>query len=180
MTIFFNFSPTSNHLHPLQAKNCDSNSRLVVDEDDNGKLERVNYHSNRVFITYILYSFVINIDHLIIYARHICILYQKHFHAHCDVIISDVYIYITDKVRIREEDNTVSVQCSNSPLLVKNNAIQIFNEHWYLNVKNTEVHDGTLNFITAIKLSDTDNVVVVGADVNLLILLSKRSHHSNT
>ena len=42
MTIFFNFSPTSNHLHPLQVENCDSNSRLVVDEDDNGKfrLER--------------------------------------------------------------------------------------------------------------------------------------------
>ena len=28
-------------------------------------------------------------------------------------------------------------------------------------------------------LSDTDNVVIVGTDVNLLILLSKRSHHSN-
>ena len=38
MAIFFNFSPTSNHLHPLQVENCDSNSRLVVDEDDNGKL----------------------------------------------------------------------------------------------------------------------------------------------
>ena len=44
MTIFLNFSPTSNHLHPLQVVNCDSNSRLVVDEDDYGKfrLERVN------------------------------------------------------------------------------------------------------------------------------------------
>ena len=44
MAIFFNFSLASNHLHPLQVKNCDSNSRLVVDEDDNGKvrLERVN------------------------------------------------------------------------------------------------------------------------------------------
>ena len=32
------------HLHPLQVENCDSNSRLVVDENDNGKLrlERVN------------------------------------------------------------------------------------------------------------------------------------------
>ena len=42
MVIFFNFSLTSNH-HPLQVENCDSNSRLVVDEDDNGKfrLERV-------------------------------------------------------------------------------------------------------------------------------------------
>ena len=43
MAIFFNFSPTSNHLHPLQVENCDSNSRLVVDEDGNVKfrLERV-------------------------------------------------------------------------------------------------------------------------------------------
>ena len=43
MVIFFNFSPPSNHLHPLQVGNCDSNSRLVVDEDDNDKfrLERV-------------------------------------------------------------------------------------------------------------------------------------------
>ena len=43
MAIFFNFSPTTNHLHPLQVENCDSNSRLVEDEDDNGKfrLERV-------------------------------------------------------------------------------------------------------------------------------------------
>ena len=38
MVIFFNFSPTSSRLHPLQVENCDSNSRLVVDEDDNGKL----------------------------------------------------------------------------------------------------------------------------------------------
>ena len=44
MAIFFTFSPTSNHLHPPQVENCDSNSRLVVDEDDNDKfrLERVN------------------------------------------------------------------------------------------------------------------------------------------
>ena len=43
IAIFFNFSPTSNHLHPLQVENCDSNSRLVVDEDDYSKfrLERV-------------------------------------------------------------------------------------------------------------------------------------------
>ena len=35
MVIFLNFSPTSNHLHPLQVENCDSNSQLVADEDDN-------------------------------------------------------------------------------------------------------------------------------------------------
>ena len=44
MAIFFNLPPTSSHLHPLQGENCDSNSRLVVDKDDNEKfrLERVN------------------------------------------------------------------------------------------------------------------------------------------
>ena len=38
MAILSNFSPTSNHFYSLQAENCDSNSRLVADEDDNGKL----------------------------------------------------------------------------------------------------------------------------------------------
>ena len=40
MAIFFSFSLTSGHLHPLQVENL----RLVVNEDDNGKfrLERVN------------------------------------------------------------------------------------------------------------------------------------------
>ena len=44
MIIFFVFSPASTHLHPLQVENYDSNSRLVVDEDDYSKfrLERVN------------------------------------------------------------------------------------------------------------------------------------------
>ena len=43
MTIFVNLSPSSIPLHLLQVDNCDSNSRLVVDEDDNGKsrIERV-------------------------------------------------------------------------------------------------------------------------------------------
>ena len=43
MVIFLNFSPTLSHLRPLQVENCDSNSRLVVDEDDIGKFrpERV-------------------------------------------------------------------------------------------------------------------------------------------
>ena len=35
MATFFDFSPTSNHLHLLQDENCDSNSRLVEDEGDN-------------------------------------------------------------------------------------------------------------------------------------------------
>ena len=34
-------SPTSNHLHQLQVDNCDRNSRLVVDEDDNERFKRV-------------------------------------------------------------------------------------------------------------------------------------------
>ena len=46
-------------------------------------------------------------------------------------------------------------------------------------VKNTVVHAETLNVTTTIKLSDTENVVVVGADVNLPILLSGLSHHNN-
>ena len=43
MSIFFNFTRTSNHLHPLQVENCDIKSRLVVGEDDNVKsgLERL-------------------------------------------------------------------------------------------------------------------------------------------
>ena len=43
MTIFDNLATTSCHLHPLLVENCGSNSRLVVDEDDNGqfRLERV-------------------------------------------------------------------------------------------------------------------------------------------
>ena len=50
--IFFHFSPISSHLHPLQAENCDSNSRLVVDEDDSGKLrlERVNPYNIEFFL----------------------------------------------------------------------------------------------------------------------------------
>ena len=52
MAIFLNFSPTSNHLQPLQVENCGSNSRLVVVEDDNGKLrpERVNLLTARPIV----------------------------------------------------------------------------------------------------------------------------------
>ena len=48
MAIFFNFQLKSNHLHLVQDENCDSNLRLVVDEDDNDKLrlERVNHGSD--------------------------------------------------------------------------------------------------------------------------------------
>ena len=61
MVIFFNFSTTSNHLHPLQVENCDSNSRLVVDEDDSGKfrLERVNSVSLSLNIVHLIYTMLL-------------------------------------------------------------------------------------------------------------------------
>ena len=45
ITIFFNLQPILSHFHPLQVENCDSNSRLVVGEGDNGKFrpERVKH-----------------------------------------------------------------------------------------------------------------------------------------
>ena len=48
IVIFFNLSPTSNHLHSLRVENCGSNSRLVVDEDDYGKfrIERFKIESD--------------------------------------------------------------------------------------------------------------------------------------
>ena len=67
MSTFFIFSPTSSHLHPLQVENCDSNSRLVVDEDGNGKfrLERVAVN---IFLkkpwrpkSFIQYEIIINV-----------------------------------------------------------------------------------------------------------------------
>ena len=75
MAIFFSFSPTSNHLHPLQVENCDSDSRLVVDKDDNGKIQAwygwsadiplINHGNRRCFfqleiiINYLVGSFVL-------------------------------------------------------------------------------------------------------------------------
>ena len=52
MVIFFNLSPTSSHLHPLRFENCGSNSRLVVDEGDNGKFrtERFNPYNAELFL----------------------------------------------------------------------------------------------------------------------------------
>ena len=45
-TIFFH-----PHLHPLQVENCDSNSRLVVDEDDNGKFRLEQIKAEHVIQT---------------------------------------------------------------------------------------------------------------------------------
>ena len=50
MAIFYYFLPIPYHLYLLQVENCDSNSRLVVDEDDNGKfrLQRVKPVSQQI------------------------------------------------------------------------------------------------------------------------------------
>ena len=48
MVIFFNFQTSSIHLHPLQVENCDSNLRLVVDEDDYGKIRPERFNSDSV------------------------------------------------------------------------------------------------------------------------------------
>ena len=34
MAIFFHLPPSSNYFHPLQVETCDTNPRLVVDEDN--------------------------------------------------------------------------------------------------------------------------------------------------
>ena len=49
--------PNSNHLHPLQVENCDSNSRLVGDGDDNDK-----FRPERVKM-FIFYFFVVLKDY---------------------------------------------------------------------------------------------------------------------
>ena len=73
---FSQFPPTSSRLHPLQVENCDSNSRLVVDGDDNGnfRLDRVNDVSLTDQITVIgneitvfkICKFIVSIKHVII------------------------------------------------------------------------------------------------------------------
>ena len=45
-----------------------------------------------------------------------------------------------------------------------------------IRVKSAEVHAKTLNNIKTIKQTDYDNVIVIGTDVNLIILLSKLTH----
>ena len=52
MVIVNNLSPTSSHLHPLQAENCDSNSRLVVDEMtmENSGLKGLKRHNQAKII----------------------------------------------------------------------------------------------------------------------------------
>ena len=57
LTIFFNFSPTSSHLHPLQVENCDSNSRLVVD-----KMTMVNSGLQGLLITEHMHWIKLTVD----------------------------------------------------------------------------------------------------------------------
>ena len=73
--IFFTFLPTSNHLHPLQVKNCGSNSRLIDDENDNGKFgaERVNKFiyilpvlPDRPTRDHIIYGVIVTCTHILI------------------------------------------------------------------------------------------------------------------
>ena len=49
MAIFFNFSPISNQLHPLEVEKYDSNLRLVVEEDDNGKSRCVRVKEYNIY-----------------------------------------------------------------------------------------------------------------------------------
>ena len=57
--IFLHLPPTSSHLHPPQVENYDSNSRLVVDEDDTVKfrLERFK-HGGSYIVARIGYIFL--------------------------------------------------------------------------------------------------------------------------
>ena len=63
IVIFFHLFPTSNHLHQLQVENYDSNSRLVVYEDDyivNSGSKRLSTATNIVYaICNLLYIHII-------------------------------------------------------------------------------------------------------------------------
>ena len=68
MAIFFIFSPDSNHLHPLQVENCNSISRLVVNEDDNVKSGlkgltsfQCRQHNDLRMVTLLLYIAIENL-----------------------------------------------------------------------------------------------------------------------
>ena len=77
-----------------------------------------------------------------------CILHQKHFHAHCDVISDE---YITDKVQNHGGEQYSFSSMIKFTTFGKEQCHSTIYEHWYLSVKNTQVHDGTLNVIMAIK-----------------------------
>ena len=82
IAIFFNLSPTSSHLYPLQVENCDSNSRLVVGEDDNGKfrLERdKRFFKNRSIIAHIIIHIAISV----LSGTHFHLSQVKHLRVKC-------------------------------------------------------------------------------------------------
>ena len=55
MVIFFILSPTSSHLYPLQVENCDSNSRLVVDEDGSDEFGMKGFKSLSLLASYFVF-----------------------------------------------------------------------------------------------------------------------------
>ena len=67
MAILFNFLPTSNHLRPLEVDNCDSNSRLVVDEMTmaNSGLKGLKYIHDLYSVACILFDNVLLVFHCI-------------------------------------------------------------------------------------------------------------------
>ena len=60
LAIFFNFLSTLNHLHPQQVENCDSSSRLVVNEYDNGKFRLERVHLRLKICNYLNTHFIPN------------------------------------------------------------------------------------------------------------------------
>ena len=55
--MFFHQSPTLSHFHQLQVGNCGSNSRLVVDEKDNGKFRLQRFKLMWLVFPRVDYSF---------------------------------------------------------------------------------------------------------------------------
>ena len=61
MAIFGNLSPSSNHLHSLQVENSDTNSRLVVDGDENGEFRPERFNENiSLYCALYLYVYMFN------------------------------------------------------------------------------------------------------------------------
>ena len=122
MVIFYNFSPTSNYLHPLQVENCGSNSRLVVDGDNHGKfrLQRVNSPyllcQRRIFF----YNGCTSCEYQILFEYFILYIYFHYLTAECGIVaqileplaehnISDYYIstYYSDHTLVRRNKSNM-------------------------------------------------------------------------
>ena len=100
MAIFFNFSATSSHLHPLQVENCGSNSRLVVDEmtmvnsGSKGLMSSVCIVNERDQRNYHQIAFCLNKT-----TRDIMVIYV-HIHVFTICFLSTCYEYISQLVTI--------------------------------------------------------------------------------